>query len=200
MADGDVIKLGTFYLNGTKQARPTYPWQNGSTPSSAPGAGNIPTYSSGNIEIKDTDSNDAYKINWIEVNDGGGKLLIADRNLLVSVSWDTLNSQGLISGKNIIIDGQQYKLRLLTGGSNYRNGNYDGGTPNNNEWDRIICNEGGFSDLPTPNSSDLDTNTNETDRVGTHNGKWNWYCCYSWVQETYSPLTVVGLLEIINVP
>lgn len=191
MANGDLVKLGTFYLNGTKQARPTYPWQNGSTPTGAPGAGNIPTYSSGNIEIKDTDADDAYKIQWIEVNDttNNKKLLIADRNLLVSASWDTLNAQSLITGKTVTIDGQQYKLRVLTGGSNYRSGsdNYSGGTPTDNEWDRIIANEAAFSGLPTPSTTDLDSTQNETDRLGTHNQKWNWYNCYSWSQETFSP-------------
>ncbi|WP_053075341.1 hypothetical protein [Clostridium carboxidivorans] len=191
MANGDLIKLGTFYLNGAKQVRPTYPWQNNATPTGAPGAGNIPNYSSGNIEIKNTDADDAYKINWIEVNDAANnkKLLIADRNLLVSVSWDVLNAQGLISGKTITIDGQSYLLRVMTGGSNYRSGtdSYSGGTPTNNEWDRIITNEAAFSGLPSPNSTDLDTTQNETDRLGTHNTKWNWYYCYSWVQETFLP-------------
>lgn len=194
MANGDLIKLGTFYLGGTKQARPTYPWQNGTTPTGAPAAGNIPTFTAGQaIEIKDTDASDTYKINWIEVNDTAKnkKLLIADRNLLVSVSWDDLNALNLITGKTITIDGQQYLLRVLTGGTNYRSGtdNYSGGTPTDNEWDRIIVNEAAFSGLPTPNTTDLDTTQNETDRTGTHNSKWNWYYCYSWQQDTYSPNT-----------
>lgn len=187
MANGDLIKLGTFYLGGAKQLRPTYPW-NG-TPTGAPASGNIPTFTAGqNIEIRDTDSNDAYKINWIEVNDGAKKLLIADRNLLNSVSWDDLNALGLVSGKTITIDGQQYKVRLLTGGSSYRNTSdaYAGGTPTNNEWDRIIAREAVFSGLPIPNSTDLDSTTNETDRLGAHNQKWNWYYIYSWCQEKYS--------------
>lgn len=198
MANGDLVKLGTFYLAGTKQARPTYPWQNGYTPSGAPGTGNIPSFSAGqSIEIKDTDTADAYKINWIEVNDGAKKLLIADRNLLINVSWDDLNALGLITGKSINIDGQQYLLRVLTGGNNYRNSSdaNAGGTPTNNEWDRMISNESAFSGLPVPNSADLDGSTNETDRQGTHNTKWNWYYCYSWVQETYLPNTAYRVLR-----
>ncbi|MEA4827616.1 MAG: hypothetical protein VB130_13455 [Clostridium sp.] len=198
MANGDLIKLGTFYLAGTKQARPTYPWQNNTTPSGSPGTGNIPNFSAGQaIEIRDTDANDGYKINWIEVNDGAKRLLIADRNLLVNVSWDDLNALGLITGKSITIDGQQYLLRVLTGGNNYRNSSdaYAGGTPTNNEWDRIITNESSFSGLPVPNTNDLDTSQNETDRQGTHNTKWNWYYCYSWVQETYLPNTATRVVR-----
>ncbi|GCD11777.1 hypothetical protein [Clostridium tagluense] len=121
MANGDLIKLGTLYVNGIKQPNP----MNG---------GDIPKYTSGNIEIKDTDVDDAYKIKWIEVILDDKKFLVADRNILASVSWDILNGQGLITGKDITIDGKQCKLRLLTGGSFDRD-------KNNNEWDKIITDD-----------------------------------------------------------
>ncbi|MBU3155195.1 hypothetical protein [Clostridium estertheticum] len=121
MANGDLIKLGTLYLNGTKQLNPTNPVS----------GGNIPNYSSGNIEIRDTDAADNYKINWTETTIGGKKLLVAERNILVNVNWDTLNAQGLIAGKGITINGQEYKLRTLTGGGS-------DGDPNNNEWNKIF--------------------------------------------------------------
>jgi hypothetical protein len=189
LANGDLIELGTFYLNGAKQPRPTKPWRTDSTPPGAPSAGNIPVFSAGqSIEIRDTDPNDAYKIQWREVNDGSKKLLISDRVLLVNVSWDDLNAQGLIFGKTITIDGQQYKLRVLTGGSNYRSGtdSYSGGSPSNNEWDRIITNEAGFSGLPVPSATDLDGSQNSTDFNSSHNQFWNWFYIYSWTQETYT--------------
>lgn len=189
MANGDLIKLGTFYLGGTKRARPTKPWRSDTTPPGAPSVGNIPNFSAGQtIEIRDTDANDAYKIQWREVNDGNKKLLICDRVLLAQVSWDDLNAQGLVSGKTITIDGQQYKLRLLTGGSNYRNTSdaYAGGTPTNNEWDRIIVNEAGFSGLPTPAASDLNSTADSTDFSSAHNQYWNWFYMYSWAQEVYT--------------
>ena len=189
MATGDVVKLGGFHLNGTLQARPTRPWQNGYTPSGSPGAGNIPTYSAGQtIEIRDTPATDANKMQWIEVVRNNKRYLIADRVALVSVSWDDLNAQGLVSGKEIYIDGQKYLLRLMTGGSNYRNTSdaYAGGTPTANEWDQIVVNELGLSGLPVPTSSDLDSSLVEADRAAAHNQKWNWYYVYSWCQETYS--------------
>ena len=188
MANGDLIKLGTFYLGGTKKARPTKPWRSDTTPPGAPSVGDIPSFSGGQtIEIRDTDANDAYKIQWREVNDGSKKLLICDRGLLAYVSWDDLNAQGLVFGKNITIDGQQYKLRVLTGGSSYRGGDgYSGGTPTNNEWDRIIVNEAGFGGLPTPASSDLDSTQNSTDFNSAHNQYWNWFYMYSWAQEVYT--------------
>lgn len=198
MANGDLVKLGTFWLGGTKKLRPTYPWY--STPSGAPAAGNIPAFVAGNaIEIRDTDATDTYKVQWIEVNDiaNNKKLLVADRNLLSSASWDDLNALSLIAGKTITVDGQQYKIRVMTGGENYRTGTdaYSGGTPTANEWDRIIVNESGFSGLPTPNTTDLDNTQNETDRLGTHNSKWNWYKMYSWVKEVYLPNTAIRVIR-----
>lgn len=188
MANGDLIKLGTLYVGETKLARPKSPWSPHNIPPGASNAGDIPGYSGGEIQIRDTDPNDAYKIQWREVNDGSKKLLISDRVLLVNVSWDDLNTQGLITGKNITIDGQQYKLRVLTGGSNYRFGydDYSGGSPLNNEWDRIIVNEAGFSGLPVPDAYDLDSGQNSADFNSAHNQFWNWFYVYSWVQETYA--------------
>ncbi|MGG1531367.1 Ig-like domain-containing protein [Brevibacillus agri] len=188
MANGDLIKLGTFYLAGAKKVRPTKPWRSDTTPPGAPSVGDIPSFSAGQtIEIRDTDASDAYKIQWREVKGGAKKLLIADRDLLVNVSWDDLNAQGLIFGKTITIDGQQYKLRVLTGGSNYRGADgYSGGTPTDNEWDRIIVNEAGLNGLPTPTASDLDNSANSTDFNSAHNQFWNWYYMYSWAQETYT--------------
>lgn len=188
LATGEIKKLGGFYLNNVLQARPTYPWRNDTTPSGAPATGNIPNYTSGySIEIKDTPAADANKIHWVEVNDNGKKYYVADRNLLVKVSWDDLNSQSLITGKTITIDGQKYLLRVLTGGASYRSGtdNYSGGT-SPNEWDRWICNEAGLSGLKTPSSTDLDSSMVEADRVAANNSMWNWYYVYSWAKETYT--------------
>src|SRR5690554_583973 len=185
LANGDLHLLGTFYKAGVKQLVPTNPWRSGSTP----GGGNIPVFSAGqSLEIRDTDPNSAYQLRWREVNIGSKKLLIADRNILEQVSWNDLNAQNLIFGKEITIDGQQYKLRVLTGGEEKRGGgtgsSYDGGKLPN-EWDDIIVNEGNYPGLPKPSSTDLDSNLNDTDKNSAHNQFWNWYYMYSWCQETY---------------
>lgn len=173
-------------MGDTRIPRPTKPWRNDSKPYTGAGVGNIQDYSVGaTLEIRNTETN--YEMQWIEVNDGGKKYLICDRVMLVNISWDDLNAQGLIFGKNVTIDGQQYKLRVLTGGSNDRSINgYSGGTPTTNEWDRWIVNEAGLSGLPTPTASDLDTIRNSDDLNSPHNQKWNWYYVFSWVQDTYT--------------
>ena len=140
-----------------------------------------------NYTFGDTPSADANKLQWVKIKDGDKTLLICDRVILVSVSWDDLNGQGYVTGKTITIDGTKYKCRLLTGGSNRRNNDwYAGGTPTNNEWDRFITREEVITGLPAPVSSDLDTTLNTTDHNSTHNQLWHWVGVYSWCQETWA--------------
>ena len=183
------VKLGGFYNNGAILKRPTRPWRNDTTPSGASAAGDIPSMSGSmaNYTFGDTPSADANKLQWVKIKDGDKTLLICDRVILVNVSWDDLNGQGYVTGKTVTIDGAKYKCRLLTGGSNRRNGDsYAGGTPTNNEWDRFITREEVISGLPAPVSSDLDSSTNSTDLNSAHNKFWNWFYVYSWCQETYA--------------
>ncbi|MFR0943760.1 MAG: hypothetical protein ACLSH1_04495 [Clostridia bacterium] len=182
------VKLGGFYNNGAILKRPTKPWRPDDSAGGNSGYGDIPQMSGSmaNYTFGDTPSADANKLQWVKIKDGDKTLLICDRVILVSVSWDDLNGQGYVTGKTITIDGAKYKCRLLTGGSNRRNNDwYAGGTPTNNEWDRFITREEVISGLPAPVSSDLDSSTNSTSTVpitsfGTGSG------VYSWCQETYA--------------
>lgn len=172
MATGDLHLLGTLFTGGVKRLMPTNPIA----------GGNITPFVAGqSIEIRNTDVDNAYKLRWREVVVGANKLLITDRNILVSASWDDLNAQGLVTGKEITIDNQQYKLRLMTGGSNFRNGTDDnsGGSPAANEWDQIITNEADHVGLPKPVAADLVGQN----AAGVHNQFWNWDTVYSWAQE-----------------
>lgn len=185
MANGTIHKLGTLYVANAKKARPTKPWQD--TNGSAPDTGNLLDYGNGSnaIEIKDTDSNDAYKLQWVEVNDGSDKILICDRNLLMDIQWDRLNALGFCgakgSGKKITIDGQQYELFMLTGGAS---SSAQSETTASNEWDKYIGNLGKFSGLPTPQSQDLQNSSSSANFTTAHNRIWNWAGCYSWCQNT----------------
>ena len=88
---GSVRKFGTFYLNGVKQKLPV----------DLEDFEDMPKYIEGNIEIRNTDRNDEYKLSWVEVMEDDKKLLICDRNILKDVSWNELNNQGLVYGKVI---------------------------------------------------------------------------------------------------
>ena len=141
-----------------------------------------------NYTFGDTPAAEANQLQWHKIQDGDKTLLICDRVILVNCSWNGLNSQGYITGKEVTIDGAKYKCRVLTGGTGPRSSNdyYSGGTPTNNEWDRFITREEVITGLPAPVSSDLDSTQNATDLNSTHNQFWNWYYVYSWCQETYS--------------
>lgn len=182
------VELGALYKQGTPLVRPAKPWRNDSDFGGG-GNGNIPNMEGtiNNYTLGNTPSAGDKKLKWHKIKDGNKTLLICDRNILANVSWDDLNSQSYVFGKNVTIDGITYKARLLTGGNYYRSGtdSYSGGEPSNNEWDRFITNEDNISGLTKPNSTDLDNSINSTDRTGTHNQKWNWGYCYSWCQETY---------------
>lgn len=154
--------------------------------------GDIPQMSGSmaNYTLGNTPSTAANKLQWHKIKDGDKTLLICDRVILVSVSWDDLNGQGYVTGKTVTIDGATYKCRLLTGGTGPRMSDwYSGGTPTNNEWDRFITREEVITGLPAPLSSDLDSTLNATDKSSTHNQFWNWMGVYSWCQETYSANT-----------
>lgn len=175
MATGDLIKLGTLYLGGAKLARPTNPVRGGDSHQFVRGRA---------IEIRNTELSDADQLQWIEVNDRGKKYLVSDRILIVDLTWSDLDAQSLVYGKEVTIDGQQYNLRSLTGGSSTRSGQYSGGLPTDNEWDRWIVNEANLAGLPKPTATEL--TENGANLTGAHNQFWNWYTMYSWVQEYYS--------------
>lgn len=105
------VKLGGFYNNGAALVRPTKPWRPDNAAGCNNGYGNIPQMSGGmaNYTIGNTPADEAKRLQWVKIKDGDKTLLICDRVILVSVSWDDLNGQGYVSGKTINIDGARYK-------------------------------------------------------------------------------------------
>ena len=65
------------------------------------------------------------EIHWVVVND----MLIADRCILTEVSWDDLNAQNLVFGKEVTISGFRFTARLIQVGA-------EEGAPN--EWDSAL--------------------------------------------------------------
>lgn len=55
-------------------------------------------------------------ITWLKFSYNYKTLLIADRDLKQSISWDDIQAQNLVKGKVIEIAGQKYLCRLMTGG------------------------------------------------------------------------------------
>ena len=87
-------------------------------------------------------------------------LFIADYNVTRSVSWDELNNKSLIFGKDYQSGGVSYTLRAPSVGSTSTgSGNSERGTPQSNEWDKILDKDSGYIK--------------------------NWSGMYSWGQDTY---------------
>ena len=72
-------------------------------------------------------------------------LFIADYAVTHTVSWDALNTADLIFGKNYASGGVDYTLRAPSVGSDNRgSGDSERGTPQSNEWDRILDKDSGY--------------------------------------------------------
>ena len=90
-------------------------------------------------------------------------LFVADYAVTHTVSWDDLNGASLIFGKDYAAGGVDYTLRApSTGSARTGSGDLERGTPQSNEWDRILDKDSGYIK--------------------------NWNILYSWGQDAYSAL------------
>ena len=93
---------------------------------------------------------DAYKLTsamattdgYAEQNKYAHSLFVADYAVTHTVSWDDLNTKGLIFGKNYASGGVDYTMRAPSAGSQSNNNGKDDsstrGIPKSNEWDAIL--------------------------------------------------------------
>ena len=114
---------------------------------------------------------DAYSLDSAADNDTTSyehSLFIANYNVTHTVSWDALNTAGLLFGKDYAGGGVNYTLRAPSAGLHYSYDQNVGGTPRNNEWDVIL-------DKAKQGKND---NTNGYVK--------NWQDIYSWGQDKSS--------------
>ena len=72
-------------------------------------------------------------------------LFIADHAVTNDVSWDALNTADLIFGKDYAAGGVNYTLRAPSAGSSFTGSDdSERGTPQSNEWDRILDKKDGY--------------------------------------------------------
>ena len=72
-------------------------------------------------------------------------LFVAEYAVTHTVSWDNLNTAGLIFGKDYAAGGVDYTLRAPSVGSSYTgSGDSERGTPKSNEWDKILDKDDGY--------------------------------------------------------
>ena len=96
---------------------------------------------------------DAYKLTtamatteeYAQQNKYAHSLFVADYVVTHTVGWDNLDDASLIFGKNYANGGISYTLRApSTGSDGTGSGNSRRGTPQSNEWDRILDKDDGY--------------------------------------------------------
>ena len=120
---------------------------------------------------------DAYSLKNEADNDTTSyehSLFIANYNVTHTVSWNDLNTAGLLFGKDYAGGGVNYTLRAPSAGFHYSYDQNVGGTPRNNEWDVIL-------DKAKQGNDD---NTNGYVK--------NWQDIYSWGQDKSSASSPSG--------
>ena len=112
---------------------------------------------------------DAYKLTtametteeYAQNNKYAHSLFVADYAVTHAVSWNGLNDEGQIFGKNYASGGVDYTLRAPSVGSNSTgSGDSQRGVPQSNEWDTMLNKNSGYIQ--------------------------NWIEMYSWGQDAYS--------------
>ena len=114
-----------------------------------------------------------------EQNQYPHSLFVADFAVTHTVNWNALNDASLIFGKNYAAGGVDYMLRAPSAGSDSTgSGDSEHGTPQSNEWDRILDKSDGYiKNWSGIYSWGQDTSNMESGRraVRGYNSTRNWY-------------------------
>ena len=131
--------------------------------------GNLPDSTLHYVPFTYAGTVDAYKLTtametteeYAQNNKYAHSLFVADYAVTHAVSWNGLNDEGLIFGKNYASGGVDYTLRAPSVGSDATGlGDSDPGVPQSNEWDTMLNKDSGYIQ--------------------------NWNDIYSWGQDTSS--------------
>ncbi len=121
----------------------------------------VPFTYAGTIEAYKLTSAMATTEEYAQQNKYAHSLFVADYAVTHTVSWNGLNDEGLIFGKNYASGGVDYTLRAPSVGSGFTGSDdSERGTPQSNEWDAVLDKNSGYVK--------------------------NWNDIYSWGQDTSS--------------
>ena len=148
---------GTYYFDLSSANIPGT--ANGSLPDST--LHYVPFTYAGTIEAYKLTSAMATTEEYAQQNKYPHSLFVADYAVTHTVSWNGLNDEGLIFGKNYASGGVDYTLRAPSCGSGFTGSDdSERGTPQSNEWDAVLDKNSGYVK--------------------------NWNDIYSWGQDTSS--------------
>ena len=105
----------------------------------------VPFTYAGTIEAYKLTSAMATTEEYAQQNKYAHSLFVADYAVTHTVSWNGLNDEGLIFGKNYASGGVDYTLRAPSVGSNSTgSGDSQRGVPQSNEWDTMLNKNSGY--------------------------------------------------------
>ena len=161
----------------------------------------VPFTYAGTVDAYKLTSETATTEEYAQKNKYDHSLFVADYAVTKDVSRDALNTANLIFGKNYASGGVGYTLRAPSVGSNATGSNESlRGTPQSNEWDRILDKDEGYiKNWSKMYSWGQDTSSvmsprcavrgyHESARYGSHNSSW-----YNSVGLGFRPV-----LEVLN--
>ena len=158
----------------------------------------VPFTYAGTVEAYKLTSAMATTEEYAEQNKYAHSLFVAAYAVTHTVSWDDLNTAGLIFGKNYASDGVDYTLRAPSEGS-YHTGSYDLGTPQSNEWDAVLDKNSGYiKNWNYMGSWGQDTSSKYSDHCATrgYNSARYWYYPTPFFQS--ETLGFRPVIEVLN--
>ena len=151
---------------------------------------------------------DAYKLasematteEYAQENKYAHSLFMADYAVTHKISWDGLNEADLIFGKNCAAGGVDYTLRAPSVGSgSIGSGESRRGTPQSNEWDRILDkNDGYIKNLSGICSWGQDTTSFSASRRANRGYYSARFWGYGYATNQYADVGFRPVLEVLN--
>ena len=187
---------GTYYFDLSGENIPGT--ANGSLPDAS--LHYVPFTYAGTVNAYKLTSAMATTEEYAEQNKYDHSLFIADFAVTNDVSWDALNGTGLIFGKDYAAGGVDYTLRAPSVGSkSTSSGESKRGTPQSNEWDRILDKGNGYIKNWSETSSwGQDTNRSLTSTRGVRGYSSARRWVYSAAGHSSSRLGFRPVLEVLN--
>lgn len=185
---GQKYRFLALTLAGVAQKHPTEPYD-GTNPYTNK-AGDMVQHDNAKAIGFDWSEDEDKLISWVCVKEATATtraVLVADCNILNNISWDFLNSQGLIEGKEFTFpNGLKVKIGSMDGGDGSK-GNPTTATLGDNEWDDWIVNVGNDPAFPISTSQDYNGGSWNATTLGTDVEKfWHTSNIYSWTKRLWT--------------
>ena len=161
----------------------------------------VPFTYAGTVDAYKLTSEKATTEEYAQKNKYPHSLFVADYAVTHTVSWDDLDTASLIFGKNYASGGVDYTLRAPSVGSGFTGSDESQrGTPQSNEWDRILDKDSGYiknwSDMSSLGQDTRPDNSNPFRAVRGY--PWARYWNYINAMSSYSYFGFRPVLEVRN--